>query len=54
MVTIQSGRTLGCLPFQFSKATPASLTVDVSRMVPCGHSLGQKVSDGHDWPFSQY
>jgi hypothetical protein len=54
MVTAQSGEVLGCLPFQFSKVTPPNLTIDVSRMVPCGRTLGAKRADGRDWPFSRY
>lgn len=47
-----SRRTLGCLPFKFSKTPPANANVDVSQKVPCGDSLGAKSVHGRDWPYS--
>jgi hypothetical protein len=54
VVTNRAGTTLGCLPFQFSKVPPPNLTINVSRMVPCGSALGTKGTGGRDWPFSRY
>jgi hypothetical protein len=46
-----SGRVLGCLPFRFLTTPPSKVTVDLSRMAPCGESGG---SHGNDWPSTKY
>jgi hypothetical protein len=49
-----SGRTIGCLPFRFSRVPPATAVVTLSGAVPCGSSLGIKEAHGRDWPYSQF
>jgi hypothetical protein len=53
-VLSKSKTVLGCMPFQFSKATAANTAVQITQMVPCGKSLGAWASGGRDWPFSSY
>jgi hypothetical protein len=48
-ITTASGTTLGCLPFQFSKQPPKTLTVRVTQMIPC-QRWSQYGSDRQDWP----
>lgn len=50
MVTTSQGAILGCLPFKFSKQPSSKLTVEVTRMVPCGRDLGMNVAHGQNWP----
>ncbi len=48
-VTSISGKTLGCLPFQFTRAPPGTLEVKISQMVRCRRwAPGEQVS--RDWP----
>jgi len=44
-----SGTIIGCLPFRYVR-TPNHLSVVVTSMVPCGHSLGAAAVHGKDWP----
>ena len=50
-ITSLNGKTLGCLPFQFSEFPPKSLDVKVTEMVPCRHwpELSKE-----DWPDPKY
>jgi len=52
-VTNLSGKTLGCLPFQFSENTPSTLTVNVTKMVPCKKWTEWQTSK-KDWPDPKY
>jgi hypothetical protein len=48
-----SGRTLGCLPFQFTDTPPTTLEVEISQMVPCKHwAIGSTIR--RDWPDPKY
>jgi hypothetical protein len=48
-VSDRAGKTMGCLPFQFSENTPATITVKITEMVPCkSWVIGQ--SSKEDWP----
>ena len=49
-VTTPSGSTLGCLPFRFSSTPAKMLSVDISKVVSCGTSGGNRETQGHDWP----
>jgi hypothetical protein len=52
-ITTFSGRTLGCLPFQFSEDPPVQPVVKVTQMVPCRH-WGNEVESPRDWPDPNY
>ena len=52
-ITTLSGRTLGCLPFQFSENPPVQPVVKVTQMVPCRH-YGYEVTYPRDWPNPKY
>ena len=51
-ITSVGGRTLGCLPFQFSENPPVPFEVDVTEMVPC-RNWGDSESKV-DWPDAKY
>jgi hypothetical protein len=48
-ITSLSGKTLGCLPFQFSENAPKPLDVKITQMVRCRH-WGYEVNMPKDWP----
>jgi len=52
-ITTLAGKTLGCLPFQFSENPPVEITVDLTEKVPCGH-WGDGKQSKHDWPYRKY
>jgi hypothetical protein len=51
-ITSLSGKTLGCLPFQFSE-NDDSLEVKITQMVRC-RDWGYKVNMPRDWPNPNY
>jgi hypothetical protein len=52
-ISTLSGKTLGCLPFQFSE-NELGLRVNVTEMVRC-HSWGNPPGNSnHDWPNRNY
>jgi hypothetical protein len=52
-ITSLSGKTLGCLPFQFSENAPTKIDVRVTQMVRCRH-WGNEVESPKDWPNPSY
>jgi hypothetical protein len=52
-ITSPSGKTLGCLPFQFSENAPTPVVVNVTQMVICKHwALESNLPK--DWPNPSY
>jgi hypothetical protein len=52
-ITSLSGRTLGCLPFQFSENAPTPINVNITQMVRCLR-WGFEVNMPRDWPNPNY
>lgn len=52
-LTTLSGKTLGCLPFQFSENPPTQVTVKVTQMVKC-RNWGYEKTYPKDWPDTQF
>ncbi len=52
-ITSVGGKTIGCLPFQFSENVPKPLVVKVTERVPCRHWIpGSNLPK--DWPDANY
>jgi hypothetical protein len=53
-ISTPSGKTLGCLPFQFSENPPLTIRVEVTEMVQC-HNWGNPPGNSkYDWPDRKY
>lgn len=48
-ISTPTGKTLGCLPFQFSENPPTTIIVHIAEMKPCG-KWGDFKQSKHDWP----
>ena len=53
-ITSATGRTLGCLPFQFSENPPVEVRVKLTEMVPCRNWGNPSGNSRYDWPNRSY